>query len=1216
VAKRKKKRTKRQRQQLRGVSQTGSPVPTPLRSSEIDRTASDRLRIEAQEKRRRKKVRREVSNRFHEIRTQGSEPNLEEIVAFLSDYFPEIDLVREALQPYKYSQDPWCIEAWRILGSEDPEATAKRLLAQQQEVIDVQKRLILQHVPDPLIVQVATTEEGPAFEKVTPDFLRGLILQYVRSAEESVGFEFELDTGGVSFLQPGEYPLRLIFLNGDALSIRVRLELELDEVPGDCESAWEQVDSIDITTDSDVLAHLQEYLAAVPADDLWAWYRGATRVLKTAHRLGYWRVPWIQELLKEWREKSQRALLEASSRGDFGAIGVQGTVGTQALAEPVAEGGETEKLRILNLPPLVAYDLRTARVDLNVLQHLFRAPHLRHLRGKSLEEFTEDDIRRMSYGINQEVTNLKRGKYGRSVGIRALGMILLSVSRLQFDKLEIGTCESDIRFCLSGYSTRMGEYLIEQHNRYDSARDYYLEAITLNLVSGRGVHFPTTMLFRSSFKGAYIRTARDPVPYLKLLAEPKWRTQEVLEILTRNFMELGARHSRWAERWFEECPDDARQSMVNAVRNQLKLGEASFSDCVAAYKQAFRHLEALLNYMQLCSSSQGILYLAPELASRLQQLGFLLSSTNREIAQLLIEAGDAVRGFVQSKSYEDQRNYVNTATNLLERVLAYGADNRTALWAAYFSQIAERWLDVLQQEFSTIAQDIAPIIEVSLAERAISLGEDGQARVIFRVENLGAGTANPVNIRFQPTDPEWQVSLPHLRNFRLEPHEAVESYFNLEAYPDGQPLSFDFELSYYDPDRQLREQRSEEPLLVQPLQENKQLQKLKNPFRTDKEVDDERMFVGRDQLLDEVCEYAIKEAHGGLLMLYGQKRVGKSSLLLFMERRIDKVAHENRVMAVRVSWLDFSAHTAAGVIEELILGVQRKCRQLFGINLPVPSRDEIRTSYSLAFNDVLRDLELHGVSRLVLLVDEFDVIVHQLDRQLGFDRMFFEYLRGISKRGSVALVLTGGEMMPLLFDRLGEVFNHDRTWRIAYLSPTDGSVERLVENDYVRGYLHFSADAIATIKEVSACNPCFVQMICQEIVERSRRQQSAQVCKLDVQEVADWLVRQAATTKYVRHLYCPLQKPDPLDLAIIGITAEEEVLGHRPHFVAQQRIVQRIQGKYSDRVVTKIGELTRREILKRNPENSEEIRIMLPLFRDWFNDNKPEYSLWAPLLRR
>ncbi|MBK9712771.1 MAG: ATP-binding protein [Kouleothrix sp.] len=878
---------------------------------------------------------------------------------------------------------------------------------------------------------------------------------------------------------------------------------------------------------------------------------------------------------------------------------------------------EDERLLVLDLPPLVSYDLRTAKVDLNVLQHLFHAPHLQSLRGRPLEEFTDNDIRNLSYAINREITNLNRGIYGVNIGTRVLAMIQLSVARLQFERLEIGSSGADIRFCLSGYSTRMGEYLIEQHHRYDSARDYYLEAVSLNSVASQGVDFPTRILFQSCIPSLRGRRRTEGKPFdFRDVSEAKWRAPATIEATVRSFIELGRRHYRQAEQLLDESPEWLRTSVIADLQEQLKTRDASFANCVTVYKQIFDHFESLLKQMQECGSSQRILYLSPEFRVVEKQLGTLLSPTNREIIQLLIEAIEMIQRFLTCKSYEDQRSYSARAIHLLDNIPGYGADKRTALWAAHFSPIAQRWRDVLKAELSLISSEISPVLRVLLAEAHVSLDSENQGRVIFRVENIGAGTAEPVNINFRPLDPSSRITRPARRAYRLEPNDVIEGFFNLDEYPFDRPLSFTYDISYYDPDRKLHEVQAPQPLVVQPLLDEALVANLKNPFRTDKEVDDARLFVGRDVLLDEVCSYAVNQSHGGLLMLYGQKRVGKSSLLLFLEKRINELQHQKPVVAVRVTWLDFSAHNAAGVIEEIILAVREKYVEIYQRDLPIPSRTEIQASYSLAFNDLLRTLMQNGVKRLVLLVDEFDVIVNQLDLDKGFDRMFFEYLRGLSKRGQVALVLTGGEMMPLLFERFGEIFNHDRTWRIAYLSPTDGSVEALVKNDYVRDDLHFSDDAIEIIKRMSDCNPCFVQMICKELVDRARFQRSLQACRLDVIEASDWLVRQPSTINYVRHLYSPFHNPDPLDLVVIGVVVEEELKGHKPSFVAQQTVLNRIRPEYHDRVVTKIGELVRREILVRNPDSADELRVALPLFRDWFNDNKPEYNLWAPFLRR
>ena len=138
------------------------------------------------------------------------------------------------------------------------------------------------------------------------------------------------------------------------------------------------------------------------------------------------------------------------------------------------------------------------------------------------------------------------------------------------------------------------------------------------------------------------------------------------------------------------------------------------------------------------------------------------------------------------------------------------------------------------------------------------------------------------------------------------------------------PIKLDYEITYLDPDRKLITQNSKEPIYIKPMISDVNFSDIFNPFRSDKEVDDERMFVGRDKILDEVFSYAVNESIGGLLMLNGQKRVGKSSLLSFLEKRIDLSAQTTRTLGIKVSWLDYSAHSVINVIYELFLKFKRK----------------------------------------------------------------------------------------------------------------------------------------------------------------------------------------------------------------------------------------------------------------------------------------------------
>ena len=178
-------------------------------------------------------------------------------------------------------------------------------------------------------------------------------------------------------------------------------------------------------------------------------------------------------------------------------------------------------------------------------------------------------------------------------------------------------------------------------------------------------------------------------------------------------------------------------------------------------------------------------------------------------------------------------------------------------------------------------------------------------------------------------------------------------------------------------------------------------------------------------------------------------------------------------------------------------------------------------------------------------------------------------------------------------------------WSVSYATSTSGT------------FLNFSNEAVEAIKEATACNPFFLQMICRELVEAARRERSCLVCELDVNEIMQLLIQRGKLEeRYVRHLYSPFDKPDPLDMAIIAVVARSEIENRRPHFVSQRTIVESIIPQQHDQVITRIGDLQRRDILSKSPNDSPEVRITLPLFRDWFNGNQPQYKLWAPMLRK
>lgn len=1223
------KSTKKKTPQHTRVKQMDPRVGKPVPESPVEmypRGPSPALRAKTEEVYVRKQLRRRISSDFEEMRRSGAQARSADAAAFLGRHSSDLELVREALVQYKAVDDSWAVAVWEWLSESDVVIVEElRRLQDDRQYSRIRdaRLLISQPGSEGIRVMVPTTSRGPSWSAVTPE----AILSQVRS----MAGDDELDLALVEFRQfdrAGAHSVMISLGQGETVAVRVNVELERGEPPEAVSQAWRSVPELPTEPGASLLDALGEYLdhTATDPDNATA----LLRVLKTAYGAGYWKHEWTLGILERWEHLSESMHSERRLNGVPGQT-VSASVAVSAkedlVAREVAEldmwvlekPEDARRLRILNLPPLVAYDLCTTRVDLTLLKPLLLARQLDHLVDGKLEDLSDSDIRRMAFGINDALYELKRSG-GKPLGARNLANIPLMVARLEFDRLDIDTSADSIRFCLSAYGTRMGEYLIQQHHRYDVARDYYLEAASLNLVSRRGVDFPTNLLFKSLFPDAGTPpvSQANPDDYLALFERQQYQSQPILETAARSFLELGARHISWASTWFEASPDSVRHKLLSLIQRQLHLApETDFAGCVNAYVQPVTRFAAILEQMGGCTSEYSIIEVSAEFAELRGELGFLISPTNHEIAERLIRAAESVRGSLGQELYEKKRNYYRSTLSLLDQVLAYQHDNRTALWATHFRPTAIKWLEVIRRQLASMTQEVSPIIDVALAEPNLSLTDTqlngGHVRAIVRLANSGAGTADRLNVRLTTQDEQSF----HLitRDIRLEPKETRETYFEVGTDAQLAPREYRYTVTYYDPDRAFVERTGDRPLTVGPLPCDPGLTELLNPFNPGPEVTDEPMFVGRDLKLQQVVEAANES---GLIMLHGQKRVGKSSFLIFLERRLDGDSSVGDRLAVRVSWTNYTAHPAFAVMEEIAHEVCSKLSTRFRHTLEVPDRSEFRTSYTLATNDLLRALERAGVGRLVLMVDEFDAIVGQLKRsELGFDRAFFEYLRGLSKRPNVTLVLTGGEMMPVLFEQLGDVFNHNRPWRIDYLSRSDGSVERLVRNEYVKGVLTFSDDAIETIKEISACNPFFVQMVCKEMVDAAKRERSAHLCKLDVHETVEWLVhRGGLDSKSVRHLYSPFGEPDPLDMAIIGLVSEHEVGERHPRYVTEDEIVARIDPRQHDKAVTRIGELVRREVLRGNPTNGREVRMMLPLFRDWFNDNKPEYRLWAPLLQR
>src|SRR5512139_2843773 len=107
-----------------------------------------------------------------------------------------------------------------------------------------------------------------------------------------------------------------------------------------------------------------------------------------------------------------------------------------------------------------------------------------------------------------------------------------------------------------------------------------------------------------------------------------------------------------------------------------------------------------------------------------------------------------------------------------------------------------------------------------------------------------------------------------------------------------------------------------------------------NPYIAGKPVTVAEMFFGREDVFEFVRENLSGKHRDNIIILHGQRRTGKTSVLLQMNRNLDP----NRYLCIYVDLQYFAMKGLAGFLRELADLIVRALRRDYQINLVPPSQ--------------------------------------------------------------------------------------------------------------------------------------------------------------------------------------------------------------------------------------------------------------------------------------
>lgn len=281
-------------------------------------------------------------------------------------------------------------------------------------------------------------------------------------------------------------------------------------------------------------------------------------------------------------------------------------------------------------------------------------------------------------------------------------------------------------------------------------------------------------------------------------------------------------------------------------------------------------------------------------------------------------------------------------------------------------------------------------------------------------------------------------------------------------------------------------------------------------------VTDPNMFFGRESFIENINN-SILDSKSKCIIIYGQKRSGKSSVLYHLK---EKLLQTNNSFCISFSLGEIVENLSSLTFYYKILSEMEDELETLseaGIKIPdfiAPSLAELKEAPSLVFNEYLKKFnkDISQIKdwedkKLILLLDEFTYIYTAIQKKVLSDD-FMKTWKSFLEKGFFTSVLVGQDIMPKFTEAYPNEFGVTEPKRLSYLDKDDAI--KLIEIpiwDSLKNRSRFLGNAVNYILEYTSSNPYYIQIFCARLVDYMNQKKFISVTEADVIEVAQSLIK-------------------------------------------------------------------------------------------------------------
>ena len=368
-----------------------------------------------------------------------------------------------------------------------------------------------------------------------------------------------------------------------------------------------------------------------------------------------------------------------------------------------------------------------------------------------------------------------------------------------------------------------------------------------------------------------------------------------------------------------------------------------------------------------------------------------------------------------------------------------------------------------------------------------------------------------------------------------------------------------------------------------------------NPYIAGAPLRGESGFFGRRDILSWV-EKELKNSATNALVLSGQRRIGKTSLL----RQLERTLSGERFLPVYFDLQDQATRPLSQVLQDLASEVAMAAE----IEAPeIGIYDQRGASFQKEFLPYLYS-SISRRRRPVLLLDEFDVLDVAAEDELSkiaAAKALFPFLRELMAGDSrLAFVFVVGRRADDLSLDIKGTFKSS-LGREVWLLDRESAVD-LVRQAEENGTLKFTDRAIDEILRLTSGHPYLTQLLCQRIWQRADPRATRSVPTVGrlevVDAVPDALEAGGPALVWLWNGLSPAEKIYASALAVAATNSET---------IQEDQII-KVLTDHAPRLRTREVEVAPRKLVKRrvlDEIDQHEYRFAVEILRQWVQTNKP-----------